>query len=131
MDRTFPRWENRYNSPASPLKPLLTLVFSGTIGISNYAAKALGDVVYVELPIIELEVNAGDAIGAVESVKSASDIYSPVSGMIIETNSELEAKPGTINSGAEAEGWIARVEIKDGKEVEKLMGAEEYGKFTE
>ncbi|KAI9879856.1 MAG: glycine cleavage system H-protein subunit, partial [Pleopsidium flavum] len=82
---------------------------TGTIGISTYAAKALGDVVYVELPTADLEVNAGDSIGAVESVKSASDIMTPVSGKIIEANNVLEEKPGTINKGPEGEGWIARI----------------------
>ena len=130
MDRTFPRRKNRYSLADSSSEPVLILLFSGTIGVSNYAAKALGDVVYVELPTLDLEVNAGDAIGAVESVKSASDIYSPVAGKIIEANSELEAKPGTINKGAESEGWITRVEITDRREVEGLMGAEEYRKFT-
>jgi len=105
---------------------------AGTIGISTYAAKSLGDVVYVELPTPDLEVAAGDAIGAVESVKSASDIMTPVAGTIIEANSVLEEKPGTINKGPEGEGWIARIRVKDGaKEVEGLMGGEEYRKFTE
>ena len=75
-------------------------------------------------------MNAGDAIGAVESVKSASDIMSPVSGKIIEANDVLQEKPGTINKGPEAEGWIARIEVKDKGEVGKLMGEVEYGRFT-
>ncbi|KAI9827757.1 MAG: glycine cleavage system H-protein subunit [Thelocarpon impressellum] len=104
---------------------------TGTIGISTYAAKALGDVVYVELPTPDLSVSAGDAIGAVESVKSASDILTPVSGTVLEANSALEEKPGTINKGPEAEGWIARIEVADASEVEGLMGGEEYAKFTE
>ncbi|KAI4114407.1 MAG: hypothetical protein LQ338_008011 [Usnochroma carphineum] len=103
----------------------------GTIGISHYAASALGDVVYVELPALDLEVSAGDSIGAVESVKSASDIMTPVSGKIIAANEKLEEKPGTINKGPEDEGWIARIEVGDAKEVEGLMGLEEYRKFTE
>ncbi|KAL9035314.1 MAG: hypothetical protein Q9214_006641 [Letrouitia sp. 1 TL-2023] len=105
----------------------------GTIGITTYAAKALGDVVFVELPTLDLEVSAGDAIGAVESVKSASDIMSPISGRVVERNELLEEKPGTINRGPEAEGWIARIEVGEGVvgEVEGLMGEEEYRKFTE
>ena len=87
--------------------------------------------VYVELPTLDLEVTAGDSIGAVESVKSASDIMTPVSGTIIEANSVLEEKPGTINKGPEAEGWLARIEVMDKGELEKLMSGEEYGKFTE
>lgn len=86
----------------------------------------------MELPTPDLEVAAGDSIGAVESVKSASDILTPVAGTIIEANSVLEEKPGTINKGPEGEGWIARIRVKDGgKEVEALMGGEEYRKFTE
>ena len=107
------------------------LSLQGTIGISEYAAKSLGDVVFVELPIADLEVGAGDAIGAVESVKSASDIYAPVAGKIIEANSLLEEKPGTINKGPESQGWIARIEVKDAGELEELMNAEGYRKHTE
>ncbi|KAL2358220.1 glycine cleavage H-protein-domain-containing protein [Cryomyces antarcticus] len=104
---------------------------TGTIGISKYAANALGDVVFVELPTPDLEVNAGDSIGAVESVKSASDIMTPVSGTIIEGNGVLEEKPGTINQGPEGEGWIAKIRVKDPKEVEALMDVEAYDKFTQ
>ncbi|KAA6409510.1 MAG: glycine cleavage system H [Lasallia pustulata] len=104
---------------------------TGTIGITAFAAHALGDVVYVELPTPSLAVTAGDTIGAVESVKSASDIMTPVSGTIIEGNKVLEEKPGTINQGPEGEGWIARIEVGDKGEVEALMGGEAYRKFTE
>ena len=103
---------------------------SGTIGVSVYAAKNLGDVVYVELPTLDLEVSAGDSIGAVESVKSASDIMTPVSGKIIEANDVLQEKPATINKGPESEGWIARIEVKDAAEVKELMNDIEYGQFT-
>ncbi|KAF6238281.1 hypothetical protein HO173_003561 [Letharia columbiana] len=102
----------------------------GTIGVSVYAAKNLGDVVFVELPALDLEIKAGDSMGAVESVKSASDILSPVSGKIIEANDVLQEKPGTINKSPEGEGWIARIQVKDGGEVEKLMSMDEYAKFT-
>lgn len=102
----------------------------GTIGVSIYAAKSLGDVVFVELPALDLEVTAGDTMGAVESVKSASDILTPVSGKIIEANDVLQEKPGTINKSPEGEGWIARIQVKDAGEVEKLMGMDEYAKFT-
>lgn len=104
---------------------------AGTIGISTYASKALGDVVYVELPTPDLEVSKGDSIGAVESVKSASDIMTPVSGKILEANTVLDEKPGTINKGPEAEGWIARIEVSNTKEMEGLMDAKGYGEFTE
>lgn len=106
-------------------------VTKGTIGISEYAAKALGDVVYVELPSLDTEVDAGSAIGAVESVKSASDIMSPISGTVVEINEALENKAGLINQSPEADAWLAKIEIKDPAEVEKLMDAQSYKKFTE
>lgn len=102
----------------------------GTIGISTYAAKALGDVVYIELPTLDTEISAGDTIGAVESVKSASDIQSPLAGKVIATNDVLEAKPGTINEAPEGKGWIAKLEVGQ-EEVKGLMNGEEYRKFTE
>ncbi|KAL3423867.1 glycine cleavage system H protein [Phlyctema vagabunda] len=110
---------------------------TGTIGISDYAAHALGDVVYVELPTIPMEVAAGDSIGAVESVKSASDINSPVSCTITAVNDLLEEKPGTINKGPEdgsaAGGWVAKIEIGEAgvNDLEGLMSAAEYKDFTE
>jgi glycine cleavage system H protein len=88
---------------------------TGFIGISDYAAHALGDVVYVELPTTPMEVSKGDAIGAVESVKSASDINSPISCTITSVNDLLEEKPGSINKGPEDDGagggWVAKVEV--------------------
>ena len=118
--------------PASSLcLQSLTISPPGTIGISEYAAKALGDVVFVELPTIDLEVNQGDSIGAVESVKSASDIMTPVSGKIVEANNVLEDKPATINKSPEGEGWLAKIELRDAAEIEALMDGEGYKKFTE
>jgi len=102
---------------------------TGTIGITQYAAQALGDVVYVELPELELEVSKGDTIGAVESVKSASDIMTPVSGKVVKANSVLEEKPGTINKAPEGEGWLAVIEVQDVKELESLMTKEQYDSF--
>lgn len=110
---------------------------TGVIGISNYAAHALGDVVYVELPTAPMEVAAGDSIGAVESVKSASDINSPITCTIVEVNSLLEEKPGTINKSPEEDsaggGWVAKVEVGEAgvKDLEGLMSAEEYKDFHE
>lgn len=101
-----------------------------TLGISEYAAKALGDVVYVELPELELEVSAGEAIGAVESVKSASDILSPIGGTIAEVNDALQEKPGNLNKDPEGNSWIAKITIS-GEPEGKLMSKEEYTAFTE
>ncbi|KAL6248602.1 glycine cleavage system H-protein subunit [Rhinocladiella similis] len=102
---------------------------TGTIGITEYASKALGDVVYVELPELGLDVSKGDTIGAVESVKSASDIMTPVSGKVVDHNKVLEEKPGTINKSPEGEGWLAKIEVSDTTELDSLMSKEEYDSF--
>lgn len=85
--------------------------------------------VYVELPESGMKVSQGDSIGAVESVKSASDILAPVSGKIVEANALLEEKPATINKGPEAEGWFAKIELADIKELDCLMSKEDYDNF--
>lgn len=85
---------------------------------------------YIELPTVDTEISAGDTIGAVESVKSASDILSPLTGKVIATNDLLEEKPGTINKAPEGEGWIAQIEVGEG-EVQGMMDGKEYRKFTE
>ena len=111
----------------------LSLLFPGTIGVSEYAQKALGDVVFVELPELETQVDAGESIGAVESVKSASDIMSPISGTIIERNEALDGKPSLINSSAEgSDGWIAKIEVdNEGMQVlDTLMDEEAYIEYT-
>jgi glycine cleavage system H protein len=105
---------------------IMKMVSTATIGITEYAAKALGDVVYVELPTADLEIVAGEPVGAVESVKSASDVLSPVSGKVIDGNAVLGDKPKTINESAEGEGWIAKIEINDPSEMESLMDEKAY-----
>jgi len=104
---------------------------TGTIGISTFAAKALGDVVFVELPTEGLEVAQGETMGAVESVKSASDIMSPISGTVTEINTALEEKPSTINSSPEENGWLAKIKLSNASEIDNLMDAEAYNAFTE
>jgi glycine cleavage system H protein len=107
---------------------------AGTIGISTYAAKSLGDVVFVELPTDGLELAAGDAMGAVESVKSASDIYTPVAGRVNAVNTELEEKPSIINQSPEEFGWIAKLDLQDGeaqRAKEKLMDKKAYDAFSQ
>ncbi|KAL2828425.1 glycine cleavage system H protein [Aspergillus cavernicola] len=96
------------------------------IGITEYAAKSLGDVVYVELPTPELEVGAGEPVGAVESVKSASDVLSPVSGKVVQGNSILEDKAKFINESPEGDAWIAEIEVSDPTELEELLDAAAY-----
>ncbi|AEO62921.1 21fcc6ae-c0e3-49be-ad0f-ba7987b45076 [Thermothielavioides terrestris] len=109
---------------------------TGVLGISEYAAKSLGDIVYVELPEEGREAQAGDAIGAVESVKSAADINAPISCKITQVNLALEEKPGTINQVPEDDshggGWIAKVQVTEQglKDLEKLMDSAEYEEFT-
>ncbi|TFY83596.1 hypothetical protein EWM64_g424 [Hericium alpestre] len=98
----------------------------GTVMITDYAQKSLGDVVFVELPSEGAVVEKGDVIGAVESVKAASDIYSPVTGTVIAINSELDGSPSLLNKSPEDKGWLCKIEVKDPAEVEVLMTQEEY-----
>ena len=104
-----------------------------TIGITTYAASSLGDVVYVELPDISTAATAGNPVAAVESVKSASDILSPVDGEVVEVNAELNGKPGMINKVPEGGGWIVKLKVggQDVLKAEGLMGEEEYKAFLE
>ena len=97
----------------------------GTIGITDYAQKALGNVVYVDMPDVDDEVEAGVEFGAVESVKAASDLNSPVSGTVVEVNEALEDAPELINQDA-YENWIIKVEMSDESELENLMDAAAY-----
>ena len=96
------------------------------VGISDYAQDQLGDIVFVELPELDSEVNQGDEVAVVESVKAASEIYSPVSGRIIEVNSSLEDSPEIVNSSAFEEGWFFKVEVADSSEFENLLSPEQY-----
>ncbi|KAH8426099.1 glycine decarboxylase subunit H [Aspergillus melleus] len=96
------------------------------IGITEYAAKSLGDVVYVELPQEELEVSAGEPVGAVESVKSASDVLSPVSGTVVQGNAILEDKAKFINEDPEGDAWIAEIQVTDAAELDGLLDAAAY-----
>ncbi|MDD7343271.1 MAG: glycine cleavage system protein GcvH [Bacteroidales bacterium] len=100
----------------------------GYIGITDYAQKELGNVVYVDMPEVDDEVEAGEEFGAVESVKAASDLNTPVSGTVVEVNEALEDEPGLINKDAFA-NWIIKVKMSDADELGKLMNAEAYTKF--
>ena len=100
-----------------------------TVGITSFAAEALGDIVYVELPGVGSEVTAGEPSGEVESTKSVSDIYSPVSGEVVEVNESLEDSPETINSAPFEGGWLFKARITE--EPSGLLSAEEYTKLTE
>lgn len=97
-----------------------------TIGITAHAQDAMGDLVYVEMPDVGTTLAAGDEAGVVESVKAASDIYTPVSGEVIEINSALEDAPETVNSDPYGDGWMFKIEIADGAELENTLTADEY-----
>lgn len=98
------------------------------IGITDYAQHHLGDIVFVELPETGDELNAGDTLGVVESVKAASDVYSPVSGTVTEVNEQLADNPGEVNS-APYESWFTVIELKDLSELDALLDAEAYEKL--
>jgi glycine cleavage system H protein len=100
----------------------------GFIGITDYAQNALGNVVYVDMPEVDDEVEAGEEFGAVESVKAASDLYAPVSGTVVEVNEALEDQPELINQDA-FENWIIKVELSDKTELDALMDAKAYDAF--
>ena len=104
---------------------------TATVGISAHAQDALGDVVFVELPEVGRELSAGDEFGVVESVKAASDLYSPVSGEVIEVNSVLEDSPETINESPFEVGWIMKLRFSDAAELDKLLDAEAYDQIAE
>jgi len=102
---------------------------TGTVGISKYAEEALGDVVYVQLPDVGNEFAQNDEVGAVESVKAASEIFTPVSGRIVEINDKLEDKPGLVNSSCYGEGWLFKIELSKSQEVDQLMDEQSYEKY--
>jgi glycine cleavage system H protein len=102
-----------------------------TIGITDYAQDALGDVVYVQLPTVGTAVSANASFAEVESTKSVSDIYAPVSGTVVEVNSSLTDQPEQINRDPYGAGWICRIEVGDAGELESLLDAAGYGALIE
>jgi glycine cleavage system H protein len=102
----------------------------GYVGITDYAQHQLGNVVYVDMPEVDDEVSAGEEFGAVESVKAASDLISPVSGEVVERNDALEDTPELINEDAFA-NWIIKVKLSDPSELENLMSEDEYNRICE
>lgn len=101
------------------------------VGITDYAQSELTDIVYVEPPEVGTELKKGEELGVVESVKAASEFYSPVSGEVIEVNEELESAPELMNSDPYGKGWMVILKTEDLGEVDKLMNAEEYEKHVE
>ena len=102
----------------------------GFVGITDFSQNALGNVVYVDMPDVDDEVEAGEEFGAVESVKAASDLYSPVSGTVVEVNEALDDQPELINQDA-FENWIIKVQLSDKSELDNLMDAAAYTAFCE
>jgi len=102
-----------------------------TVGISDHAQEALGDVVYVELPEVDAEVKANAEAGVVESVKAASDIYAPVSGTIIAINTALEDAPESVNESPYSDGWFFKLKPNDLSELENLLDMKAYQEFCE
>lgn len=101
----------------------------GTIGITNYAQEALGDIVYAQLPEVGTEFDQMEECGALESVKAASELYSPVSGKVTDINSTVEDNPGLINSNPYDEGFLFKMELTKPEELEDLMDESSYEKF--
>jgi len=101
----------------------------GTIGVTDYAQNALGDIVFVELPKNGATVKAGESFGTVESVKAVSDLFSPVSGTVLEANADLVSSPEKINSDPHG-AWMIRVQLSDPKEAEALLSATDYEKYV-
>ncbi len=100
------------------------------IGITDYAQSALGDIVYIQLPKLEQEVVAGSVCGEVESTKSVSEIYAPISGKVVSINSDLDSAPEKINSEPYANGWIAEIQMSANFDIKTLLTAEDYQKLT-
>jgi glycine cleavage system H protein len=102
-----------------------------TIGITDYAQEALGDIVYIDLPEIDIDVEANTEIGEIESTKATSTLISPIGGKIVEVNEDLSESPEIVNEDPYGKGWIAVIEPDDAAEIEDLMDASEYTKYVE
>lgn len=102
-----------------------------TVGITDFAQAALGDIVFVDLPEPDDEFEAKESFGSVESVKAASDVYAPVSGKVLEVNETLTDEPALVNTSAEDEAWFIKLEISDESELSGLMGADAYKEHCE
>ena len=102
-----------------------------TVGITDYAQQMLGELVFVELPPVGRAFAAKGDMAVVESTKTASDVYSPVAGEVVEVNSELESKPELVNQDCYKEGWICKLKIKDAKSVEGLMDSKQYEEYLQ
>jgi glycine cleavage system H protein len=102
-----------------------------TIGVSNYAQEQLGDVVFVEIPEVGSNLSKGDELAVVESVKAASEVYSPVSGAVIAVNGDLEESPTLVNEDPNGAGWFVKIEVSDPTEIDELMDEAAYKTYVE
>ncbi|CAN5166300.1 glycine cleavage system protein GcvH [soil metagenome] len=102
-----------------------------TIGITDFAQSELGDITYIELPPVGSSLNQSDSLGVIESVKAASDIYSPISGEVIEDNTNVETTPEMVNSSPFEDAWLVRLKVTDQSQIENLLDAEAYEKLLE
>jgi glycine cleavage system H protein len=102
----------------------------GTVGITDNAQHKLGDITFVEMPVVGRELKKGDSAGVVESVKAASDVYTPVSGAVVEFNATLEDKPELVNEDAEGAGWFFKIKLADASELGDLMDRDAYLAFA-
>ena len=103
----------------------------GVVGITKYAQEQLGDMVFIEVPEVGTEVEQGAEAAVVESVKAANEVYSPISGEVIEINEDLAEEPAKVNADAEGEGWMYRVKMADASELDDLMDADAYKAYVE
>ncbi|HEY8181363.1 MAG TPA: glycine cleavage system protein GcvH [Thermoanaerobaculia bacterium] len=103
----------------------------GTVGITDYAQKELGDVVFVELPQVGTQLEQGDELGSIESVKAVSELFAPASGEVVEVNEALTEKPELVNTDPYGDGWMVRIKLSTPEEVDELMDAEEYEEYVE
>ena len=103
----------------------------GTIGITEYAQKELGDVVFVELPQVGTQLELGDELGSIESVKAVSELFAPVSGEVVEINESLAEKPELVNTDPYGDGWMIKVKLSAPDEVDELMSAEDYEDYIQ
>ncbi len=103
----------------------------GTIGITDHAQKQLGDIVFVEVPEVDDEVEKGDEAGSIESVKAVADVFAPVSGTVIEINEALEDAPETLNQDPHGDGWLFKIKLSDNTELDGMMDTAAYEKYLE
>jgi glycine cleavage system H protein len=119
--------DRRYTSEHEWIKPEGD---SYLVGITSFAQDQLGDIVYVELPKVGERVQAGKAFGVIESVKTASDLYAPASGEVVEVNTALVDQPQAVNDDPYAAGWMIRIKVEDPRQLEDLLTAEQYADQT-